>query len=122
MKFTLTRPCDQCPFRTDIGTYLTSTRAEEICDSLLNEQTSFPCHKTIHYDVAGVGHLLDGTQHCAGAMIMLEKMEAPHQLLRIMYRIRAYDPTLLHMDSPVYESDEAMIHRHRTAECRRARA
>ncbi len=122
MKFTLTRPCDQCPFRTDHPTYLRAGRVEEICDSLLNEQTSFPCHKTIHYDVAGVGHYLEGTQHCAGALIMLERMDAPNQLMRIMERIGAYDRSTLHMDSPVYESDQAMIHRHRTAERRRAKA
>lgn len=46
--YALTTPCAQCPFRSDIGAYLTPERVEEIERSL--ERSEFPCHKTTTHD------------------------------------------------------------------------
>lgn len=48
-------------------------------------------------------------QHCAGALILLEKMEQPNQMMRWMERIGAYDRTKLDMDAPVFGDTEEFI-------------
>lgn len=102
MKFDLTKPCKECPFRTDRPGYLRADRVEEITDALLGGQT-FQCHKTIR---AGVED-----QHCAGALVFLEANERPNQMMRIMERLGAYDRNKLDMDGPVFvDACEMMNH------------
>lgn len=112
-QFRLTRPCESCPFRTDKPFYLAPGRAREIADALEDDQT-FHCHKTIDYgreddvddewDDDGEDRLrVPGEQeaHCAGALIVLEKMDRPNQMMRIFERIGGYDRTKLDMNAPV---------------------
>jgi len=47
--------------------------------------------------------------HCAGALILLEKLEQPSQMMRIAERLRMYDARQLDMDAPVFESFEDMV-------------
>lgn len=110
MKFDLVSPCKECPFRTDVEPYLLPERAEEICDALERGQT-FSCHKTNDYSGEDVRETSD-SQHCAGALIMLEKMEMPNQMMRIAERLRIYDRTKLRMDAPVYANSGEMIDRY----------
>lgn len=114
MDYTLKKPCPHCPFRTDIKPFITPERAEEICDSLLYGQ-DFPCHKTtVHDEDDEDGGLVanSDSKMCAGAMIMLEHMDQPTQMMRISERFGHYDRTKLEMDSPVYQDTEDMIDRH----------
>ena len=119
MKMTLTRPCNNCPFRTDVTPYIRHERAEEIADAITRRQGTFSCHKTIDHDdeeddeAAGNHVPSKDEQHCAGALIMLEHMDQPNQLMRIYERLRAYDRTKLDMTSPVYTSARAFIAAHR---------
>ncbi len=112
MKFTMTSPCGNCPFRSDKPFFLAEGRAEEITNNLLSGGT-FPCHKTVDYDHPddedGEGVVTDDSIHCAGALIMLEKMESPSQMMRIAERLGMYDRTKLKMDAPVYDSADEMI-------------
>jgi len=108
MNFNLKKPCANCPFRTDIKFYLDDNRVDEICHSLIQEQQTFACHKTTHFDDDGEANIVKKTEHCAGAMIMLEKMQRPNQLMRIAERLGGYDHTKLDMDSPVFETDDDM--------------
>lgn len=117
MLFDLVKPCKDCPFRTDVKPYLTRGRVEDILFALAAEQRTFTCHKTVDYT--------DGTdedegfsvprydnpneQHCAGAMILLEKIKRPNQLMRIAERLNCYNRHKLRMDSPVYDSPDAMV-------------
>lgn len=112
MSFCNTRPCSNCPFRTDIDFYLPVSRVREIVRSLENDK-SFACHKTTEFD--DEGEVLHGkkTQHCAGAAIMLEHMESPNQMMRIMERVGGYDMRKMEMDSPVFTSGEEMIKEYR---------
>ncbi len=104
MNFALTKPCDNCPFRTDIKPYLSGVRAEEIASSLLKGQT-FPCHKAAEYDDATGKYIvgMEKEQHCAGAMIVLEHMNAPNQMMRIAERLGLYNRKKLEMESPVHD-------------------
>jgi hypothetical protein len=118
MDYDLTKPCKNCSFRTDIPAFLTSGRVEEIQDSL--ERGEFPCHETIDYNhLHEIGHdeykdklpydVSESAKHCAGALILLEKEEAPSQMMRIAERLRCYDRTKLDMDAPVFDTFDEMI-------------
>jgi hypothetical protein len=50
------------------------------------------------HDEAGV----ESDQHCGGALILMEKLEQPHQMMWM------YDPTKLDLDAPVFDSWEDM--------------
>ena len=115
MKFTMTRPCAKCPFRTDIDGYLTSDRMKEIIGSLLAGAT-FTCHETtVESEDGDDSEMVDGpnAQHCAGALIFLEHQETPNQLMRISERLGFYDPEKLEMGSPVPDCEYALIEHHK---------
>lgn len=112
--YALRRPCDNCPFRTDIQPYLRKDRALEIVQHL--ERGSFSCHKTVDYsneDEDGedrTGHKPGPTeQQCAGAMIMQEKAGGLGQMGRIAERLGLYDHTKLDMDAPVFDNPAQFI-------------
>jgi len=111
MKYDLKAPCKDCPFRTDVKPYLKPERAQEICEALVQYQQTFACHKTTvpDDDDDSDNVATSSSQHCAGAMIMLEHMELPNQMMRIMERCGGYDRRKLKMDSPVYESTDEML-------------
>lgn len=104
MNYTKTTPCDNCPFRSDKPFPLTKGRVKVIQHGLVNGE--FLCHKTTVEDDAEEGTLkaTDKSQHCAGALILLEKLEQPSQMMRIYERFGLYDRRKLQMDAPVYDS------------------
>ncbi len=110
----LTNPCSNCPFRTDVVPYLRAERVEEIERGLGHGE--FYCHKTTQHDDKddeenedGSYHPTHNEMHCAGALILLEKLERPSQMMRIAERLRMYDPTKLNMAAPVFDTFEDMI-------------
>lgn len=114
MDFDLKKPCPHCPFRNDIKPYLSRDRVEEL-QSALESGRTFTCHKTT---VAGdEDEMVDGpnAQHCAGALILMEKDTDGDpgcmaiQLARIAGRFGLFDPKKLDMDSPVFDSWNDMI-------------
>jgi hypothetical protein len=112
MKYEMTRPCANCPFRNDIRPYLRPARVEEIASG------AFPCHKTVDYDDEGEYSqgCSEKEQHCAGSLILHEKMGQSHQMMRIAERLGFYDRTKLDMDSPVYDDLDEMIDAHDAAQ------
>lgn len=109
MKFDLVRPCESCPFSTNPGAvrYLGYDRAEQIVESVLNDET-FTCHKTNDFSSGDVVETSD-SQHCAGVLILLEREEMPNQMMRWMGRLGVYDYKNLDMDSPVVDDFESFI-------------
>jgi hypothetical protein len=119
--YSMTSPCNNCPFRTDIPAYLTPERVEEIQEGLVRSE--FYCHKTTKHgdeeydeeveddDGAGSRDYLrkGGEKHCAGALILLEKLEQPSQMMRIAERLRIYDARKLDMTAPVFDTFEDMV-------------
>ncbi len=117
MKYTLKRPCADCPFRADIQPFLHPGRVEEIQDVLAVGGT-FACHKTVDYDKTDEdGEPLPGKgEHfCAGALILMEKEYADNggcaynQQVRFAMRFGLFNPDTLDMTAPVFESFEAML-------------
>lgn len=109
MNYKLTKPCINCPFRNDTKPFLTRPRAREIINAIVNMQGTFPCHKTVDYDDDGEGRETPKTQHCAGAMILLEKINAPNQMMRIAERLGMYDYKKLEMNSPIFDTTQEFI-------------
>lgn len=99
MHYNLTKPCNNCPFRSDKLFYLHPERVEEIAFG----DGPFMCHKTVNYPDDDEGQVTDKSEHCAGLLIMLEHMEQPSQIMRIAERLGMYDRHKLDMGAPVYE-------------------
>ena len=114
MLFDLVRPCSNFPFRTDcLEGWLGEERATEIFKALTEQQLTFSCHKTTTECEDTVNcHETENSQHCAGAMILLEKLEQPNQMMRWMERINKYDRLKLKMDSDVFDTGKAFIEHH----------
>lgn len=104
MHFKLIEPCDNCPFLSNKPFPLAEGRVEEIIESISVNDQSFPCHKTTTGENGGRNE-----QHCAGALIFLEKENNPNQMMRIAERLGRYDHTKLNMNISVYKSEEDMI-------------
>lgn len=68
--------------------------------------------------------MVDGpnAQHCAGALIMLEHMQQPTQLMRIYERTNGHDARNLDMTAPVYTSARAFVTAHRRRDTRESSA
>jgi hypothetical protein len=109
MNFKLRKPCKDCPFRTDIEPFLTSGRADEIFNAITEFQGTFACHKTTLDDDDGETYVGPDSEHCAGALILLEKLDQPNQMMRIAERIGMYDRRKLDMDAPVFDTGEDFI-------------
>ena len=111
MNYDLKSPCPHCPFRNDINPYLTAERVEEIRESL--DRGTFTCHETtVEVDCDdGGGEMKDGpnAQHCAGALILMEKCGESSQMTRIAERLGMYNHKKLNMDSPVFDCWEDMV-------------
>lgn len=106
MNYDRKTPCDNCPFRSDKSFELRPGRVREIERSLVRGE--FPCHKTTTYDGDGDLHATDKSQHCAGALILLEKLNQPSQMMRISERVGMYDRRKLDMKAPVYRNFREM--------------
>lgn len=68
----------------------------------------FPCHKTTKFDDNGEWVPSKNEIHCAGALILLEKVDCPSQMMRIAERLGIYDRRNLKMDAPVYDDFDQM--------------
>ncbi len=124
MRYDLRRPCANCPFRSDIKPFLTPDRVLDLQAEIESAGKTFICHKTVDYDCvsdegdyAGSG----SDQHCAGALILLEKefngrSNGPgcmvNQMARLANRFGSFNPYELDIEAPVYESFEAMYDAH----------
>ena len=121
MHFDLKKPCSDCPFRTDstVG-WLGEKRAEEIIDALFKKDQTFSCHKTVDYENEDwdeeTGERIYQNraheQHCAGAMILMEKTETANQMMRIAERLGIYDRHKLRMKEPVFDTAEQFVEHH----------
>lgn len=103
MKFNLSKPCKHCPFRNDITPFISPERAASICDAVLKGNKTFQCHETPSKN---------GGSHCAGALILTEKMKAANSLQQIAERLGLYDSKKLKLDAPIYESHNEMVEAH----------
>lgn len=124
MRFDLKKPCADCPFRTDcIPGWLGQARAEEIADALLGPPgKTFACHKTTRHGDEGQHEQHSGEQHCAGALLLVEAVGFPNQMLQVAERLGVRDPAVLDRSAArlVFEDRESFM-RHHCADVRPTR-
>lgn len=102
MNFTMTKPCDNCPFLREGGIRLNAQRVRQIAGMMLDSQGgTFPCHKTTTNDDDGEAMEAENSQHCAGALIFAEKNGNATQMMRISQRLKLYDHARLMSDESV---------------------
>jgi len=106
MKYNLKKPCGQCPFRrSSPSPWLTRGRVEEITRDCVMGDSTFTCHKTTDTPTE---------QHCAGALIMEEKLNpGGNRMTRIarMYGMFGGDEELKDKED-IFDSIEEMIDHH----------
>lgn len=90
MKFDMTKPCVNCPFRKgEKAVRLRPGRVEEI----INSEGIFGCHKTVDYsDDDGDGRNHEDTQGCVGFMVFMDKQRRTNQAQQIGIRLGIIDP------------------------------
>lgn len=94
MKYSMTDPCDQCPFLIGSGFTWEALVA--------HASGEFACHKTCTVNEnEGYFEPRKNSPHCAGALIFLEKQDRPHQMMRICERLGFYDYRKLNMKAKV---------------------
>ena len=114
-RFRVRRPCEKCPFRTDIPPFLTVARAHEIQTSIYRGD-SFWCHETVDYDrwedddgeTADFYHAGSKESVCAGSIMVADLEGKPDQLTRVAEGLRqdGFDD-IRNCGVPVYESFSA---------------
>lgn len=104
MNFNMKKPCKDCPFvpGSSANVTLEVGRIESIVSELRADRT-FTCHKTL-------GHVAK-QEHCAGAMIFLEREDRPNQKMRIAERFKMYDRNGLDMDAEIISNDTGRFKR-----------
>lgn len=107
MKFNLTKPCSQCPFANKCRKgWLGRKRAQDIANGVLHEDKTFTCHKTLDRKKAD-------QSHCYGALVLVEKLGKPNNMLRIAGRLQLYKPLGPHKwHNDVFETEKAMVDHH----------
>ena len=101
MHYNMTTPCDACPFLKKF------TRGFTMARLMAHASGEFPCHKAsvLEEDAEDGDSYVEkpdgSTPHCAGALIFLERRNAPHQMMRIAERLGLYDRTKLNMQAGV---------------------
>jgi hypothetical protein len=97
MKYTMTNPCDTCPFldTPQMRRGFPLRRLKEFA-----AEGQFPCHQTANGD-SGEYVATDKSVVCAGMLIFNEKRDTPNQMMRICERLGFYDRTKLNMEAKV---------------------
>ena len=91
-------PCKTCPFRTTPSGLrgLGTERAEEIAESLLRGE-SFTCHSDLDKTVKR-------RNQCVGAMLILDKLEQPNQIMQVAGRLGMFNVTALRGRDVVFDN------------------
>jgi hypothetical protein len=116
MKWTMTRPCNDCPFLTgehegDAPIRLTAGRVREIHKAMAESQGStFACHKTTTHDDDDEHVSTPREQHCAGALLyMMHVNPAWTQMARIASRLGCWNPDKMTGGERVFTSLRAWL-------------
>lgn len=96
MNYSMTKPCDACPFLNSMKRGFPLGRLLEFASS------EFHCHKTGDCDEEASEFVAtEDSQHCAGALIFNEKRNTPTQMMRICERLGLYDRRRLDMKADI---------------------
>jgi hypothetical protein len=116
MKFNLTKPCKDCPFRKDTLKGWLGRAAERIASDITTENKTFPCHKTTGVETGFPGRPEDDSQ-CAGALLMLQQASQLNDnwRFRLAQGLELLDMSKLKTNIPVFDSPQAFINHHKNS-------
>lgn len=82
MNYFMKKPCEHCPFRSDVKPFLHPERGADLAFLATNPYSSFPCHKTtVEDENSDEGEMLctENTKECAGFITLQinEGMDIP---------------------------------------------
>lgn len=106
MNFNMKKPCQDCPFRP--GSSTNETLAEGRLDEIVSDirgGSAFICHKTLDH--------VKNNEHCAGALVFLEREDRPNQLMRVAERLGVYDRHKLDMTVEIIPNEPGPTTRRR---------
>lgn len=114
MRFDLTSPCGDCPFRSDKPFHLSPERVRQILGGGDHwwPAASFPCHRTIIYGDDENGDtttIPPSAQQCAGVMAILHRENRPNDAMQVVERWGLWNPAALDPTAPFYASTEDAI-------------
>lgn len=91
-------PCKTCPFRTTKSGLrgLGTERAEEIAESLSRGE-SFTCHSDLDKPAKR-------RNQCVGAMLILDKLKQPNQIMQVAGRLGMFNVTELRGRDAVFDN------------------
>lgn len=99
--FSMTKPCDNCPFRIKGGIRIHPERVKEIATG----DHTFECHKSAHAE-----HKPKHGLHCAGFLIFRERTNTSTNAMRMAERLGLYDRSKLDLTSrDVFRTLKAML-------------
>jgi hypothetical protein len=112
MHFHLTRPCKDCPFRSDIAFYLHPARVVAILEAIFQDGETFTCHSAAYGRWhRGLYRPDRNDKHCAGALLLIHREDVSHRMTQIAELLGLYDPGKLDLSAPVFPTVEAMLER-----------
>lgn len=97
MRFNMKKPCKECPFirGSATNTTLAPGRLDGIIDDIRSDMT-FTCHKSLDKPQTD-------QEHCAGALVFLERENRPNQMMRVAERFGMYDRQKLDMNADIID-------------------
>lgn len=108
MLFDIKKPCGGCPFLKENNLRLSKKKKQKFVNDIVKKEYAFVCHRSTK-DYSGKS---GKENHCAGALIIMEKNQINTRVLRIAIALGGYDPALLKMDSPVFDNFNDFIEAH----------
>lgn len=104
LRFDLTTPCSDCPFRYDVPKHEgIASDLSELFMGVERGVAAHSCHKTDpRSDCDSAQRFAGPVQHCAGFMIMLHKEGVPSNAMLAAVRKGLLDLKQLNMAAPVY--------------------
>ncbi|WP_288405557.1 DUF6283 family protein [uncultured Deinococcus sp.] len=108
----LRRPCQDCPFRRDVPSYLSAGWAEQTI-AAQDEGVPFFCHRTT--TKTGYATSDRRARYCAGSLLYGEAVHRHILPVRLAIHLGLYDPSRLDHSVPVLDSPEALREHHRDA-------
>lgn len=105
MLFDLKKPCGGCPFLKENNLRLSKRKKQKFVNDILKKEYAFVCHRTTKEYCGKEGK----RNHCAGALIIMEKNQINTRVLRIAITLGGYNPDLLKLDSPVFDNFQDFV-------------
>jgi hypothetical protein len=96
VRFDVTVPCKECPFRRrgKGAVRLTANRVRDVAGNMLNRNgASFSCHKAVHGSREDPDYRPSPRDiHCVGALIFAERNKSQTFAMQIAERLGLYNP------------------------------